>query len=78
MDDWPRSEGNYYSKYNIDASAWMQFMTNQLSHLFKLQGNEVKAKFYGQYSSQIRKAIFEKMFNEKDLIFYDLLENEEQ
>ena len=46
MDDWPRTDGNFTSKYNIDASAWMQFMTNQLSWLYSKAGNTAKAQQY--------------------------------
>lgn len=36
LDDWPRTDGDKVSKYNIDAQSWAYFFTKHMSKLAEI------------------------------------------
>jgi len=45
MDDFPRSDGEYVSKYNIDCSCWAYFYAKTLGDMAKIFETSVSIKY---------------------------------
>ena len=54
MDDWPRIDELYYSKYNIDAAAWMYFFAEKMSYIAKKIKFDEKVKYYNDIAQKIK------------------------
>jgi mannosyl-oligosaccharide glucosidase len=73
MDDWPRYESGYVSKYNIDAACWGYMFANSMAQLAATYDNANVTAHFKSLAATIKKNIYDTMLDPHDLLFKDLL-----